>query len=300
MGSIRIPNFPAFCSPHFDLRCNTHCRSISLSAEKWALSDPLFLDVEEEARLPGARLGLLASLCFPTCDAGQLLAITKWLIVLTHWTDRPRSLYADEEIFDPIWAKSFRPATRRDWQKRFQRHLAAFRLGQAIMARDATEDIVPDLESYISTLRDSCGVKMMLDLIIYADGLTIPPQVFEHPTLRRLRQDAADIIAWVTDIASYAQHPHTGNLVTVVMTERRYTAQGAVHFAGNMVKETMCNFLENEALVPAFGDWDEDVRAYIRGLRNCIVGCVHWLYETDRFFGETGEDVRSSGWVFVS
>ena len=101
MGSIRIPNFPAFCSPHFDLRCNTHCHTISLSSEKWALSIPLFLDAEEEAHLPGARLGLLASLCFPTCDPGQLLAITKWLIVLTHWTDRPRSLYADEEIFDP-------------------------------------------------------------------------------------------------------------------------------------------------------------------------------------------------------
>ena len=97
-----------------------------------------------------------------------------------------------------IWTKSFRPATRRDWQKRFQRHLAAFRLGQAIAARDAADGIVPDLESYISTLRDSCGVKMLLDLVVYADGLTIPPQVFEHPTLRRLRQDAADIIAWAT------------------------------------------------------------------------------------------------------
>ena len=39
---------------------------------------------------------------------------------------------------------------------------------------------------------------MLLDLVVYADGLTIPPQVFEHHTLRRLRQDAADIIAWAT------------------------------------------------------------------------------------------------------
>ncbi len=101
MGSIRIPNFPAFCSPHLDLRCNVHCHTVTLSSEKWALSNPLFLDADEEARLPGARLGLLAALCFPACDAGQLLAISKWLIVLVHWTDRPRSLYADEEIFDP-------------------------------------------------------------------------------------------------------------------------------------------------------------------------------------------------------
>ncbi|KAI0739545.1 terpenoid synthase [Daedaleopsis nitida] len=300
MGSIRIPNFPAFCSPHFDLRCNIHCHSVSLSSEKWALQNPLFLDRDEEERLPGARLGLLASLCFPACDAGQLLAITKWLIVLTHWTDRPRSLYADEEILDPIWHKSFRPSTRRDWQKRFQRHLAAFRLGQAIAARDAAEGIIPDLESYISTRRDSAGVKMLLDLIQYAGGLNVPQQIYEHPLLRRLRQDAADIIVWSTDIAAYAQRPHTNNLITVVMAERRYTAQGAAHFAGNLVKETISNLLENEAMLPVFGDWDEDVRAYVRGLRYCIVGSLHWLYETDRFFGEAGEDVRSSGWVFVA
>ena len=71
-------------------------------------------------------------------------------------------------------------------------------------------------------------------------------------------------------------------------------------FAGNLVKETVANFLENEATLPRFGDWDEDVRAYVRGLRDCIVGTLHWLYETDRFFGDTGEDVRSSGWAFVS
>ena len=102
MGSIRIPNFPAFCCPsHFELRCNPHCYSVTLSAEKWALATPLFLDADEEAHLPGTRLGLLAALCFPACDPGQLLAVTKFLIVLQHWTDRPRALYADEEVFDP-------------------------------------------------------------------------------------------------------------------------------------------------------------------------------------------------------
>ena len=101
-------------------------------------------------------------------------------------------------MFFRIWTRSFRPTTRRDWQKRFQRHLAAFRLGQAITLRDAADGVVPDLESYISTRRDAVGIKMLLDLIIYAGGLWIPPQIYEHHTLRRLRQDAGNIIAWAT------------------------------------------------------------------------------------------------------
>ncbi|KAL1943532.1 hypothetical protein VTO73DRAFT_3977 [Trametes versicolor] len=300
MGSIRIPNFPAFCNPYLELRSNPHCHAISLSAEKWALSTPLFLDAEEEARLPGARLGLLAALCFPTCDASQLFAITKFLIVITHWVDRPRSLYADEEAFDPVWAKYFRPTTRREWQKRFQRHLAAFRLGQALTAQDAAQGIVPDLESYIGLRRDACGVRMLLDLVLYAGGLNVPPYVYEHPVLRRLRQDAADIIAWSTDVAAYARRPHSSNIIAVLMHERRYTAQAAAHFAGNLVKDTITNFVTNEMSLPAFGDRDADVRAYVQGLRDCVVGTLHWLYETDRYFGETAEDVRSSGWVFMN
>ncbi|CDO76822.1 hypothetical protein BN946_scf185033.g19 [Trametes cinnabarina] len=273
MGSIRLPNFPALCNAHFELRSNPHCRHVTLASEKWALSTPLFLDADEEARLPGARLGLLAALCFPTCDASQLLAITKFLIVVLHWVDRPRSLYADEEMLDPIWTKYLRPTTRRDWQKRFQRHLAAFRLKRALAAQDAVQGVVPDLESYIDLRRDASGAKMLLDMIVYAEGLNIPQYIYEHPALRRLRQDAADIIAWST---------------------------AAAHCAGNLVKDTIANFLANEASLPCFDDWDLDVRAYVRGLKDCIAGTINWLYETDRFFGESAEDVRSSGWVFLS
>ncbi|KAI9065747.1 terpenoid synthase [Trametes sanguinea] len=300
MGSIRLPNFPALCNAHFELRSNPHCRHVTLASEKWALSTPLFLDADEEARLPGARLGLLAALCFPTCDASQLLAITKFLIVILHWVDRPRSLYADEEMLDPIWTKYLRPTTRRDWQKRFQRHLAAFRLKRALSAQDAAHGVVPDLESYIDLRRDASGVKMLLDMIVYAGGLHIPQYVYEHPALRRLREDAGNIIAWSTDVAAFARRPHSINLISVLMHERRYTPQAASHCAGNLVKDIIANFLANEISLPSFGDWDVDVRAYVRGLRDCIAGTLNWLYETERFFGETAEDVRSSGWVFIS
>ncbi|KAL0948253.1 hypothetical protein HGRIS_010850 [Hohenbuehelia grisea] len=49
--------------------------------------------------------------------------------------------------------------------------------------------------------------------------------------------------------------------------------------------------------------WDEqtcdDMRAYMQGLRDCIVGFVHWTYETDIYFGKHGEEVRNTGWMFM-
>ena len=64
--------------------------------------------------------------------------------------------------------------------------------------------------------------------------------------------------------------------------------------------DKIANFVTNETSLPPFSERDADVQAYVQGLRDCIVGSLHWLYETDRYFGDTAEDVRSSGWVFLS
>ena len=43
----------------------------------------------------------------------------------------------------------------------------------------------------------------------------------------------------------------------------------------------------------------EDVDRYIQALKDCIAGSVHWVYETELFFGKKGGEVRSFGWVFA-
>ncbi|OBZ73339.1 Alpha-muurolene synthase [Grifola frondosa] len=270
--SVRLPDLIAFCSPYFELRSNHHCRTVTVTAERWALDSGL-LDDEQKAALPGLHVGLLASLGYPT----------------------PGSLGV-ETAFNQIWSRLTRSSTF-DWQKRFQRHLAAFRSACARAAKDNEQDVLPDVESYIALRSDSCGVKMTFDLIEYAGGLNLPQRVHDMPILRRLRQDAADIIAWSIDIASYARKHDRHSLVTVLMAEKRLTAQGALQCAGRLVKGTVDNFLANERLVPPLGDkLDEDVQAYVQGLRDLIVGLTHWLYETERFFGDRGDDVRASGW----
>ena len=87
------------------------------------------------------------------------------------------------------------------------------------------------------------------------------------------------------------------------MEEKRFAPQGAMDLAGSLVKLTFDNFRENEKLLPpSYGNpaVDADVRAYVRGLRAWIVGSIHWIYETERYFGKHGEDVRALGWTFLS
>ncbi|KAG9225377.1 hypothetical protein PLEOSDRAFT_1069096 [Pleurotus ostreatus PC15] len=50
-------------------------------------------------------------------------------------------------------------------------------------------------------------------------------------------------------------------------------------------------------------EWDDDVkddvRSYVNGLRDCVVGYIHWLYETEIYFGQLGDEVRATGWTFL-
>ncbi|KAJ3810346.1 hypothetical protein F5876DRAFT_42015 [Lentinula aff. lateritia] len=42
-----------------------------------------------------------------------------------------------------------------------------------------------------------------------------------------------------------------------------------------------------------------DIILYIRALKDCMVGFLHWAYETDIFFGTKGDTVKGFGWVFL-
>jgi hypothetical protein len=42
------------------------------------------------------------------------------------------------------------------------------------------------------------------------------------------------------------------------------------------------------------------IQNYITRLKDCIVGTVNWLYETELYFGKKGSEIRTFGWVFIN
>lgn len=106
------------------------------------------------------------------------------------------------------------------------------------------------------------------------------------------------------DVASYAQKQARGdrhNLLTVLIEEKKLTAQGAADAAGALIRDTMDMFLANEQAIlsESATRLNPDIRRFAQGLRDWIVGFIHWIYETERFFGESAEEVRAFGWVFL-
>jgi hypothetical protein len=134
------------------------------------------------------------------------------------------------------------------------------------------------------------------------------------------------------------------NLITVLITHKTLSLQGALNFAGVLIKDMFAAFVAAEKSllnldrptppqtnharpVTLFSPWawspfssasapfpsppipDElkhvdpptlkDLHSCIQALKDCIVGTINWVYETELYFGKKGEEIRTFGWVFL-
>jgi hypothetical protein len=84
--SYQLPDLLSL-SRAFELRTNRSCRPVTLASEAWllALKGPELNHVltrAESTTLSSKKAGLLAALCFPSCDLPQLRLLTDFLTIL--------------------------------------------------------------------------------------------------------------------------------------------------------------------------------------------------------------------------
>jgi hypothetical protein len=84
-------------------------------------------------------------------------------------------------------------------------------------------------------------------------------------------------------------------MIAVVMNQEGVDLQTAVDFVGDMCKQSIDRFQEERSRLPSWGpEIDRDVAIYVEGLADWIVGSLHWSFETERYFGKNGRQVKAS------
>lgn len=82
-------------------------------------------------------------------------------------------------------------------------------------------------------------------------------------------------------------------MIAILMNLRGLDLQSAVDFVGDLCKQTIDAFVENQRSLPSFGpELDRDVAMYVQGLQDWLVGSLHWSFMTKRYFGDAGADVK--------
>lgn len=84
-------------------------------------------------------------------------------------------------------------------------------------------------------------------------------------------------------------------MIPVVMNQEGIDLQTAVNFVGDMCRASIDRFIEDRSHLPSWGaEIDRDVAIYVSGLADWIVGSLHWSFETERYFGKWGHEVKAS------
>ncbi|KDR71660.1 hypothetical protein GALMADRAFT_271165 [Galerina marginata CBS 339.88] len=221
-----------------------------------------------------------------------------------------------------------------DWNHQFTESMQGLRSAQQKVVSNQSNNIIPSLEEYTELRKEMYGSSMVLDIAELLEIFQCPrTNGTTAEKITNLKRAALDVIAWSMDVVSYQLNQSRGNthnLVAVLMSHKNLSVQGAMNLSGNMIKDAFTSFCSAEQSVleslepqrslnlpilswvwpslttnrvPASGEEaeaiSEGVRRYIRALKDCMVGSVHWAYESELFFGRKGVEIRTFGWVFV-
>jgi hypothetical protein len=79
------------------------------------------------------------------------------------------------------------------------------------------------------------------------------------------------------------------------MHQHQVDVQKAMDMAGDLADQKMNKFYDLYAQVPRYvGPADLDVQKLVNGMAQCVSGVFHWSYESQRYFGKRGMDIKRS------
>ncbi|EPQ52189.1 terpenoid synthase [Gloeophyllum trabeum ATCC 11539] len=318
-AKIIMPDLVSHCD--FKLRINRHHRQAAVASERWMFKGGN-LDEQGRTAFRGLKAGLLTSMCYPDAAYPQLKVCCDYMNYLFHLDnltddmDNSGARNVRDEVMGALrHPESFQVSAKvgrmtRDYWRRFiqtgskgsqERFIQTFDdffhavFQQAI---DRKNGVVPDLESYITLRRDTSGCRPCFALIEYANNLHLPDEVMSHPIIRSLEDASNDLVTWSNDIFSYNVEQARGdthNMIVVVMREQGMSLQEAFDFVGMMCKQSIDRFIADRDNLPSWGpEIDRQIDVYVDGLANWIVGSLHWTFESTRYFGNNGKDVKAN------
>ncbi|KAK2466649.1 hypothetical protein APHAL10511_000907 [Amanita phalloides] len=332
-ATFTLPDLVSLCK--FPLRYHPDGDDVAKESAEWLDTLCPSLNLRQRNAMYGLQGGVLAAYSYTTGPKDRLRVIADYINYLFHLDNISDGMLireADElgnVVMNALWyPESYKPTkgqpneesipgklSRDIWvrcirhagpgaQRRFIETMQEFFEAISLQAKTRADNSVPDLESYIASRRDTSACKPCWALIEYLHDIDLPDFVAEHPLIEALGEAANDLVSWSNDIYSYNVEQGRGdavhNLVYVLMHHYGHSLQGAVDHAGEMWKQTMEKFIEDERKLPSWGpEVDDMVKKYVSGLRDWAVGSLYWSFRSHRYFGTDGQSVMKHRTVKV-
>ncbi|KAH6658525.1 terpenoid synthase [Truncatella angustata] len=211
-------------------------------------------------------------------------------------TPRPAGEWIGGEIARAFWIQATKISTK-SFRRRFLASWEDYLKGTAQQAEDRSRSHIRTVASYLEVRRQTIGV--MPSLVFFQIDMDLPDEVLAHRTIKTLEMLAVDLTIIANDLLSYdkeqASSDDEHNLVTIAMKEFDTDVQGAVDWAARIHADLVQQFNYVVRIVPRWGGpVDLDVQTYVDGIGQWVVANVQWSFESERYFGTRGLEVKKT------
>jgi hypothetical protein len=84
-------------------------------------------------------------------------------------------------------------------------------------------------------------------------------------------------------------------MIVIMMYHYGMNLQEAADFVGDLCKGTIDRFTEDRVRLPSWGpEIDAQVQVYVQGLADWIVGSLHWSFDSERYLGKKGLQIKKN------
>ncbi len=309
--------FPVLYCP-FPSAINQHCDAAYQRTLNWVRSFNLVTDESVYRSLLTVKFDVLAAHAYPYASLEDLeifINFTFWVFVVDDEFEKA-GLSKQLEILESSHARLVEimkkeaeltdidtPAVRAladiiqklchlpyvtsEWVLRFTKNIEDYFQGTRWEARNNSQGITPDIATFMKIRTFASAIYCFLDLILIMNRIALPPEVIQHPIVKRLELATNNIVAWSNDIFSCEKETKAGinlNLVTVLRQEYQISLQEAFDRAAELHNAEVQLFIDLSAQLPSFGtEIDANLERYLLGLRSWIRGTLDWSVKTGRY-----------------
>ncbi|KZT33902.1 terpenoid synthase [Sistotremastrum suecicum HHB10207 ss-3] len=310
----------------FERKINPHSEEVAAESTQWIEAHEPF-DERYLAVFRKCNFGLIASLAYPNasrdilrtgCDLmnaffvfddisdGQCSAdVRKGADIIMDalrnpYDPRPQGESILGDVFQTFWSRALIYSSR-SAAHRFINHFQDYVDAVVEQAIDREHNRIRSVEDYLTLRRHTIGCLPSFNVLQM--NMDLPDFVVTHPQVLNLVTIATDMIILANDLYSYNIEQYRGDeahnmsrrlyMVAVIMKSHDLNVQDAVDHIGEQYRQLRDRFLTDRETLPS---WSEDVnrelKEYIEGLGNWVTANVEWSFESERYFGKDGPEIR--------
>ena len=147
--------------------------------------------------------------------------------------------------------------------------------------------IYPSVTECIALRENSICLYPFLQLTEVETGVILPPEIHDHPVIRRLQALACHLVTFFNEVQSVMKDEATGsiyyNIVKVIQHERQMSLKEACLEDLRLHNEDLKEFVELQASLPDFGIWQDAVVNWVHYMSMVLSGWKNISTKLDRY-----------------